>query len=155
MKNKYFPDEDIAENDIFFMCYMIERVARKVHQPNKYVVNAMGEDGLYHEISCAQTSHCENPEKIEQEWIEKYGLQSGSFDVLKVDSELVAEPPTATQMGGVYDRLVRKTMSADETEVAALIRVYNHPICELIDKYNGSMYYEPSDWLASEYKRAS
>ena len=31
MKNKYFPDEDIAENDIFFMCYMIERVARKVH----------------------------------------------------------------------------------------------------------------------------
>ena len=28
-------------------------------------------------------------------------------------------------------------------------------ICELIDNYNGSTYYEPSDWLASEYKRAS
>lgn len=101
-----------------FYCTAFEKQARRW---------AMGEDGLYHEISCAQTSHCENPEKIEQEWIEKYGLQSGSFDVLKVAPELVA----------------------------ALIRVYNHPICEQIDNYNGSMYYEPSDWLASEYKRAS
>ena len=53
MKNKYFPDEDIAENDIFFMCYMIERVARKVHQPNKYVVNAMGGRALPRDQLCA------------------------------------------------------------------------------------------------------
>lgn len=26
MKNKYFPDEDIEEDDLFFICYMIERV---------------------------------------------------------------------------------------------------------------------------------
>ena len=29
MKNKYFPDEDIESNDLYFVCYMIERVARK------------------------------------------------------------------------------------------------------------------------------
>ena len=28
MKNKYFPDEDIEINDLYFVCYMIERVAR-------------------------------------------------------------------------------------------------------------------------------
>ena len=28
MKNKYFPDEDIEENDLYFICYMIERVAK-------------------------------------------------------------------------------------------------------------------------------
>ena len=27
MKNKYFPDEDIEENDLYFICYMIERVS--------------------------------------------------------------------------------------------------------------------------------
>lgn len=39
MRNKFFPDEEITENDLYFLCYMIERVARKLHQRNKYVVD--------------------------------------------------------------------------------------------------------------------
>jgi len=42
MKNKYFPDEDIESNDLYFVCYMIERVARHIKQKNKYVVNTIG-----------------------------------------------------------------------------------------------------------------
>ena len=42
MKNKYFPDEDIKINDLYFICYMIERVARHIKQKNKYVVNTIG-----------------------------------------------------------------------------------------------------------------
>ncbi len=44
MTNKYFPDEEITQNDLYFMCYMIERVARHLHQHNKYVVNKIGRD---------------------------------------------------------------------------------------------------------------
>lgn len=51
MKNKYFPDEEIEENDLFFVCSMIERVARQLHQRNKYVVNTIGRDNLYHLLS--------------------------------------------------------------------------------------------------------
>lgn len=47
MTNKFFPDEFIEKNDLYFMCYMIERVARKLHQHNNYVVNAIGKDELY------------------------------------------------------------------------------------------------------------
>ena len=65
MKNKYFPDEEITMNDLYFVCYMIERVARHIKQKNKYVVNAIGKDELYHLLSCASTLHCENPEKVE------------------------------------------------------------------------------------------
>lgn len=32
MTNKFFPEEQISENDLYFLCYMIERVARKLHQ---------------------------------------------------------------------------------------------------------------------------
>ena len=38
MTNIFF-DEEITENDLYFLCYMIERVARKLHQRNSYVVN--------------------------------------------------------------------------------------------------------------------
>lgn len=35
MTNKFFPEEQITENDLYFLCYMIERVARKLHQKNQ------------------------------------------------------------------------------------------------------------------------
>ena len=38
MTNVFF-EEEITENDLYFLCYMIERVARKLHQRNYYVVN--------------------------------------------------------------------------------------------------------------------
>lgn len=53
MTNKYFPDEEIKINDLYFICYMIERVARRIHQKNKYVVNAIGKEALEHLISVA------------------------------------------------------------------------------------------------------
>ena len=75
MTNKFFPDEFIEKNDLYFMCYMIERVARKLHQHNNYVVNAIGKDELYRLISLANVLHCENPEALEDRWIEEYQLK--------------------------------------------------------------------------------
>ena len=77
MSNKYFPEEQISFNDLYFVCYMIERVARKIHQRNCYVAERIGVGGLLHEMSIAQTSHCLNPEQVESEWIEVYGLREG------------------------------------------------------------------------------
>ena len=61
MTNKFFPDEEITENDLYFICYMIERVARELHQRNQYVVNTIGYDELTSKISVANVLHCENP----------------------------------------------------------------------------------------------
>ncbi len=51
MRNKYFPDEDIGMNELYFVCYMIERVARHIKQKNRYVVNMIGREDLYHLLS--------------------------------------------------------------------------------------------------------
>lgn len=69
MKNIYFPDEEITENDLFFICSMIERVARIIHQRNKYVVNTIGKKNMYHLLSCANVLHCDNPVKVAHEWL--------------------------------------------------------------------------------------
>ena len=61
MTNIYFPDEKIKKDDVYFICYMIERVARKIHQRNKYVVNQIGRVNLEHLISVANVLHAENP----------------------------------------------------------------------------------------------
>lgn len=48
MKNIYFPEEEITIDDLYFTCYMIERVARQLKQHNKYVVNVVQKGlGIY------------------------------------------------------------------------------------------------------------
>ena len=152
MTNIYFPDEEIKKNDVYFICYMIERVARKLHQRNKYVVNKIGKGQLEHLISVANVLHAENPLAVEDDWSEEYNLAEGNVDVTEVDPELVTIIPSATQMGKVYQRLVYDTMQPGESEVEGIIRVYNDEICDVIDNYNCSAYYEPSYVIARAYQ---
>ena len=130
---------------------MIERVARKLHQRNKYVVNQIPKNEWMRLISLANVLHCENPEKIEDEWIQDYQLRESDFDVFQVDSELVKEIPAATQIGKVYMRLIIDTLQPGENYVDGMIKVYNHELCETIDNYNCSAYYEPSYFIAQAF----
>ena len=43
MKNKYFPDEKITMNDLYFVCYMIERVARHIKQRKRILLRGIAE----------------------------------------------------------------------------------------------------------------
>ena len=143
MKNIYFPDEEITFNDIYFVCYMIERTARNLKQKNNYVVQHMGQDGIARQLSIAETNHCLDPKQVEDEWIEEYRLQRGNNDVTNVDKEYNTNIPTEIQMGKVYARLV-DSVTTDGDSVKAIQNVYASPICNVIDNYNSSAYYEPS-----------
>ena len=151
MTNVYFPDEEITRDDVKFICYMIERVARRLHQKNSYVVNKIGKENLNHLISVANVLHCKNPLDVEDEWIDEYRLEEGNLDITDVDYDLVDRIPTALQIGKVYERLIHDTAMSNETEVEGIIRVYNDEICEKIDNYNCSAYYEPSYVIARAY----
>ena len=151
MKNIYFPEEDITENDLFFVCSMIERVARHIKQRNKYVVNKIGYDNLLRQLSIAETLHSENPLQVVDDWTDEYQLENGSFDITDVDKELCTNIPTPLDMGKVYMRLILQTRLDAEDYAQGIIRVYNDDICETIDSYNSSAYYEPSYFIARSY----
>lgn len=153
MTNIFF-DEEITENDLYFLCYMIERVARKLKQRNCYVVNRISREEWMRLISLANVLHCENPSKVEDEWIQEYRLEKGIFDISQVNSELVHHIPTETQMGKVYMRLIVDTLSSEENYVDGLLRVYNSDICSTLDDYNCSAYYEPSYIIAKAYNES-
>ena len=152
MTNIYFQDEEITTNDLYFICYMIERVARKLHQKNHYVVNTIGRAELVHLISVANVLHCENPLQVEDDWINEYELKTGDYDITNVDRELAEIIPTPLQMGKVYQRLISDTLQPDEDYVDGIIRIYNNDICDVIDNYNGSAFYEPSYVIARAYQ---
>lgn len=151
MKNVFFPDEQVTPDDLFFVCYMIEKIARQQKQTNKYVVNAMGHDELAKKMSLADVLHSANPQAVAADWTEEYHLQPGNHDVTKVNPELCAQIPTATQMGKVYKRLILSTMRNGEDYADGILRVYNDPICDTLDNYNSSAYYEPSPYITRSY----
>ncbi|MCI5504188.1 MAG: hypothetical protein SPI87_01655 [Anaerobutyricum sp.] len=151
MKNIFFENETIKENDLYFLCYMIERIARRLRQNNKYIVNNISKEEWLRLISLAGVLHCENPLKVEDEWIEEYHLENGTFDIKDVNPELVSHIPTETQMGKVYTRLIVDTLLPGENYVDGMIRVYNDELCEIIDNYNCGAYYEPSYVIARAY----
>lgn len=151
MMNVLFEDEVVTENDLYFICYMIERVARHLHQRNRYVVNEVPKEEWKRLISLANVLHCENPDKVIHEWIEEYNLEQGDFNIQDVDEQLVDAVPQPTQMGKVYMRLIVDTMKQDEDYIDAMIKIYNDEICLKIDDYNCSAYYEPSYVIARAY----
>ena len=114
MKNKYFPDEEIEKNDLYFVCYMIERVARHIHQRNRYVVNTIGKEGLYHLLSVANVLHSENPLKVEEDWINDYGLKSGDYDITKVDKDLAEKLKAYKQ--GLKEKIVKANAELAEVK---------------------------------------
>lgn len=118
----------------------------------KYVVNIIDRDGLYPRISCAEVLHCENPLKVEADWINDYELENGDYDITLVDTELATIIPTPLDMGAVYQRLIVNTLSSKEDYVDGIIRVYNDDICDVIDNYNCSAFYEPSYVIARAYQ---
>ena len=143
MNNKYFPDEEIGFNDIYFVCYMIERIARKLHQHNRYVVERMGENGLYRQLSLASTTHCLNPLQVEDDWIEEYHMEKGTFDITNINLSYTDKVPSPMQMGKVYARLIQSVSNPDNL-LQVFRQVYNSPVSDTIDNYNCSAYYEPS-----------
>ncbi len=153
MSNKYFPERNITFDDLKFVCYMIERTARKVHQPNKYVAEHIGREELIRNLSLADVLHCENADDVADRWIEEYHLKEGNTDVMNVDRNLTPTPPTSIQMGKVYARLIQSTTNKDENYADGIIRVYQSPICQQLDNYNSSAYYEPSYVIEEAYKK--
>lgn len=151
MTNIYFPEEEIDSNDVYFVCYMIERVARRINQRNEYVVNTIGKEELQHLLSVANVLHAENPLDVEDAWIKDYSLKTGEFDITQVDRELAEMIPSPTQMGKVYQRLIFDTIQPEEDYADGIIRVYNDDICDVIDNYNCSAFYEPSYVIARAY----
>jgi len=133
---------------------MIERVARSIKQPNRYVVERIGKDGLARQLSIADTNHCLNPEQVVNDWKEEYHLEDGTTDVTRVNSLYTDTVPSATQMGKVYARLI-ENISQGQDLIQSIQDVYASPICNIIDNYNSGAYYEPSYVQVRAYRNGA
>ncbi len=140
--------EPQKENDLFYVCSLIEYIARKTKNTKKIVVEKLEKDNIKKIYELAEVYHCENIEKVSDEFIESANIKNGKYDTV---SSCEYNIPTYWDIGKVYKRLIVMVNNNEEKYIETLIEVLSSWIIEKIDNYNSSMYYENPDYIYQCY----
>jgi hypothetical protein len=141
--------EDKNANNLFFLCSLIEYIGRKTKNHRNVVVNAIGKDDLQHILDLADIYHNENIDKLTFELIEKHNIKDGIFDNI---SSAEYSIPTHWDIGKVYKRLIIDISKKENKPLIDIfIEVYNSWLSRKIEDFNGSVYYESSEYLFQSY----
>lgn len=140
--------EPKKDNDLFFTCSLIEHIARKTKNTKKIVIEKLKKENIEKIYNLAEVYHCENIEKVSDEFIEKANISIGEYDILKGCKYSI---PTYWDIGKVYKRLIIMLSNNPEEYIDILIQVLSSWIIEKIDNYNSSMYYENPDYIYQCY----
>ena len=136
------------EDDIYYVCSMIEFVARATNNHRKDIVAQLSKKAVEHELKVAEVNHCLSFEQVSDEWIEQYGIKEGTFDTVNSCRYNV---PSVLAIGRVYQQLVVATAAANE-EAQAIIDVFSSFISDEISNFNSSVYYSNPDYLKCSYE---
>ena len=140
--------EDKKDNDLFYLCGLIDYMARKTKNERSYIVNKLGRERLEKIYDLADVYHCDNIDRVSEA-----DIKNGTFDNVKECGYAI---PSHWDIGKVYKRLVKKVAEEDGIDtISALIKVYNSFISPKIDDYNSSVYYENPSYIYESYREGS
>ena len=142
--------ESQKDNDLLFTCGLIEYLARKTKHVRSEVVNKLGKGRINKIYDLADVYHCDNIDKVSDDFIEDADIICGNFDNIAACGYVV---PSHWDIGKVYKRLIKMVAQYEKIEIIdALMEVYNSFISSKIDDYNSSVYYENPNYIFECYK---
>ena len=142
--------EESKDNDLFYTCGLIDYIARKTENLRSDVVNFLGKERLEKIYDLADVYHCDNIERVSDDFIKEAQIGNGDFDNV---GQCRYRIPSHWDIAKVYKRLI-KQVSVDENihVIDALMKVYNFFISPQIDDYNSSVYYENPSYIYECYR---
>lgn len=142
--------EPKESNDLFFVCSLIEHLARQTKNHRSVVVNALGREKLQHIYNLADIYHSENMDKLSDELISDITIETGPFDNM---ADAIYSKPTIWDIGKVFKRLIIDVLNhrKNNDPIGTLMEVYNSWISRKIEDFNSSMYFENPDYIFQSY----
>lgn len=141
--------ENKEDNDLFFLCSLIEYIARKTKNTKKTVVEKLGKKNIQKIYDLADVYHSENIEKVSDEFIELTDIQEGDYDII---TRCQYRVPSFWEIAKVYRRLIMMVNLDRSKYVETTIEVLSSWIIPHIDNYNSSMYYENPSYIYACYE---
>ena len=102
--------ESKKDNDLFYTCSLIDYIARKTKNTRADVVNKLGKQRVDKIYDLADIYHCDNIDRVSEDFIEEAGIQEGNFNNV---GDCKYSIPSHWDIGKVYKRLI-KMVAADE-----------------------------------------
>lgn len=139
-------------NDLFYVCSLIEYIARKTKNERGVVVNSLGEQTITKLYNLADVYHCENIDKVADELIAEKHIQMGTYDNIKGITDV--RIPSHFEIGKVYERLISTIAEENKSLnfIQVTIQVFSSWIANKIDNYRSSTYYENNSYLTASYR---
>ena len=94
--------EDKKANDLFFLCSLIDYIARKTKNHRTAVVDALGTERLAKIYELADIYHSDNINAVADDFIAQADIKTGDFDNV---AQAKYSVPTHWDIGKVYKRL--------------------------------------------------
>ena len=113
--------ESRKDNDLFFTCGLIDYIARKTKNTRADVVNQLGEERLEKIYDLADVYHCDNIDRVSDDFIEEAHVKNGNFDNV---GDCKYAIPSHWDIGKVYNRLIKPVAEYENIAIIqALIKV--------------------------------
>lgn len=135
------------KDDIFYVCTLIEYIARETRNHRKDIIAYFDKDDLSRQLRLAEVNHSLSFEQVSDELIEEYNISNGNFDTV---AECKYTVPSITSIGRVYQMLVLAVCKDDNLE-QAMIDVFSSFISDEISDFNSNVYYSNPDYLRCSY----
>ncbi|MCM1121328.1 MAG: hypothetical protein NC416_01960 [Eubacterium sp.] len=136
------------EDDLFYVCSLIEYIARQTKNKRGVIVNALGEKGIEKQLYDAQVNHCLSFEQVSDEIIKQYKIVQGNFDTI-TDCEYSI--PSFMDIGRLYCIMIKDCAESGQ-EVRELINIFNSFISDKISNFRSDVYYQNPSYLECSYK---
>lgn len=90
------------QNDLFYTCSLIDYIARKTKNVRADIVNRLGKERIEKIYELADVYHCDNIERVAEDFIAEANIKDGTFDNVKACQYII---PSYLDIGKVYKRL--------------------------------------------------
>ena len=107
-------------NDYFYVCALIEYIARETLNHRGDIVKAIGEEGIKKLLHDAEMDHCLSFEQVSDEVISYYKIKKGNFDTI---SNCKYSVPSFLDIGKLYSIMIEDCAKQGE-EVQELINIF-------------------------------
>lgn len=135
-------------NDYFYVCALIEYIARETLNHRGDIVSAIGRKGVEKLLHDAEVDHCLSFEQVGDEVISYYKIKNGNFDTISACKYSV---PSFLDIGKLYSIMI-EDCAKPGNEVQELINIFNSFISDEISNFNSDLYFQNPDYLEGSYR---
>lgn len=136
------------KNDYFYVCSLIEYIARRTKNKRRVIVEALGKEGIEKQLYDAEVNHCLSFEQVSDELISQYQIPDGDFDTI---TDCKYAVPSFMDIGKLYSIMIEDCAERGE-ETEELINIFSSFISDEISDFQTDVYYQNPSYLECSYK---